>query len=103
MAKRSQTVCRLLPTNCLSVLDHFWGLALKKKYIFFKQNYFAELCNVGKMCNHVIHETIALKNSKQTPKRNTSSVIRQKGESQNGGNKKIEHAEFSEKWLFLTP
>ena len=32
-----------------------------------------------------------------------SSVIRQKGESQNGGNKKAEHTKFSEKQTFLTP
>ena len=31
------------------------------------------------------------------------SVIRQKGESQNGGKKKTNHAEFSEKRTFLTP
>ena len=30
-------------------------------------------------------------------------VIRQKGESQNGGNKKTKHANFFEKWTFLTP
>ena len=29
--------------------------------------------------------------------------IRQKGESQNGGNKKTKFAKFSEKRLFLTP
>ena len=33
---------------------------------------------------------------------NTLSVIRQKGESQNGGNKKTKHAKFSEKRTFLT-
>ena len=32
-----------------------------------------------------------------------SSVIRQKVESQNGGNKKAKHAKFSEKRTFLTP
>ena len=32
---------------------------------------------------------------------NTSSVIRQKGESQNGGNK-TKHTKFSEKRTFLT-
>ena len=31
------------------------------------------------------------------------SVIRQKGESQNGGNKKAKQAKFSEKRTFLTP
>ena len=29
-------------------------------------------------------------------------IIRQKGESQNGGNKKIKHAKFSDKRTFLT-
>ena len=32
-----------------------------------------------------------------------SSVIWQKGESQNGGNKKIKSAKFSEKRTFFTP
>ena len=31
------------------------------------------------------------------------SVIRQKGDSQNGGKKKAKHAKFFEKWTFLTP
>ena len=31
------------------------------------------------------------------------SVIRQKGESQNGGKKKTKHTKFSEKQTFLTP
>ena len=30
------------------------------------------------------------------------SVLRQKGECQNGGNKKTKHAKFSEKRVFLT-
>ena len=29
MVKRTQTICWLLPTNCLSVSDRFVGLALK--------------------------------------------------------------------------
>ena len=32
-----------------------------------------------------------------------SSVIGQKGESQNGGNEKTKHAKFSEKRILLTP
>ena len=35
--------------------------------------------------------------------KNISSVIRQKGESQNGCFKKTKEAKFSEKWIFLTP
>ena len=30
MAKRNQTICQLLLTNCLSVFDHFVGIALKR-------------------------------------------------------------------------
>ena len=30
MVKHTQTIRRLLPTNCLSVFDHFVGLALKE-------------------------------------------------------------------------
>ena len=29
MVKYTQTICRQKPTNCLSVFDHFVGLALK--------------------------------------------------------------------------
>ena len=29
MVKHTHTICQLLPTNCLSVLDHFVELALK--------------------------------------------------------------------------
>ena len=29
MAKHTQTFCQLLPTNCLSVFNHFMGLALE--------------------------------------------------------------------------
>ena len=29
MVKHTQTIGRLLPTNCFSVFDHFMGLALK--------------------------------------------------------------------------
>ena len=29
MVKQTQTICRQQPTNCLSVFDHFVGLALK--------------------------------------------------------------------------
>ena len=32
-----------------------------------------------------------------------SLVIKQKGESQNGGNKKVKHTKFSEKRTLLTP
>ena len=30
MSKHTQIICQLLPTNCLSVLDHFVGLAFKR-------------------------------------------------------------------------
>ena len=30
MVKHPQTICSLFPTNCLSVFDHFVGLALKR-------------------------------------------------------------------------
>ena len=35
MVKHTQTICRLLPTNCLSVFDHFAELALKGYTRFF--------------------------------------------------------------------
>ena len=33
MVKHSQIIRRLLPTNCLSVIDHFVGLALKELHL----------------------------------------------------------------------
>ena len=30
MGKLTQTICRLLPTNCLGEFDHFVGLELKR-------------------------------------------------------------------------
>ena len=35
MVKHTQTIRRLLATNCLSVFDHFVGLALKAEPIHF--------------------------------------------------------------------
>ena len=35
--------------------------------------------------------------------KSTSLVMRQKGESQNGGYKKTKHVKFSEKLTFFTP
>ena len=35
MVKHTQTIRRLLPTNCLSVFDHFVGLLLKGLMFFF--------------------------------------------------------------------
>ena len=37
MVKHSQTIRRLLPTNCLSVFDHFVGFALKGMKYFAKR------------------------------------------------------------------
>ena len=33
MVKHTQTICRVSPTNCLSVFDHFAGLGLKRLII----------------------------------------------------------------------
>ena len=40
MVKHTQAIRRLLPTNCLSVFNHFGRLALKglKKWFFFRAN-----------------------------------------------------------------
>ena len=40
--------------------------------------------------------------SQKNGSKDKTSVIRQKDESQNGGNKKTKHAKFSEKRTFLT-
>ena len=39
MVKHTQTICRLLPTNCLSVFDHFVGLTLKELTEIVKSKY----------------------------------------------------------------
>ena len=49
---------------------------------------------------NIMHERIELYNVDILQ---FSSVIRQKGESQNGCYKKTKHAKFSEKGTFLTP
>ena len=41
MIKRTQTIRRLLPTNCLSVFDQFVGLTLKKN-----DDAFVNICNL---------------------------------------------------------
>ena len=38
MIKHTQTICRLLLTNCLSVFDHFVGLALKGLMVNYSQD-----------------------------------------------------------------
>ena len=39
MIKHAQTIRRQKPTNCLSVLDHFWSVRLKKKYMSYEMSY----------------------------------------------------------------
>ena len=43
MVKHTQTIRRLLPTNCLSVFDHFVGLAPMKVQSFHYQKLFHDL------------------------------------------------------------
>ena len=45
MVKQIQTIRRLLPTNCLSVFDHFAGLALKG-LTFYVLEYIQVITNV---------------------------------------------------------
>ena len=40
IVKHTQTIRRLLPTNCLSVFDHFLGLALKGLNFIHRADYF---------------------------------------------------------------
>ena len=45
MAKHTQRIRQLLPTNCLSVLDHFVGLVLEGVillHLYFKQMWVEE-------------------------------------------------------------
>ena len=44
MVKHTQTIRRLLPTNCFSVFDHFVGLALKESYAY--RNFVCNKVNV---------------------------------------------------------
>ena len=66
MVKHSQTIHWLLPKNCLSVFDHFWGLALKgliKYYI---------------LCNFVETKQIFTRSLRTTIKTNNQVKISQK-------------------------
>ena len=55
MVKHTQTIRRLLPMNCLNVIDHFVGLALKR--LIFTQAYSEpyETCNREYLANMVDH------------------------------------------------
>ena len=56
MVKHTQTIRRLMPTNCFSVFDHFVGLALKKltstSLIFMEQLY---LITLPKTVTQIMH------------------------------------------------
>ena len=43
MVKHTQTICRLLPTNCLSVFDHFMGLALNELNANANDNFYVQI------------------------------------------------------------
>ena len=63
MVKRTQTICRLLLTNFLSVFDHFVGLALKSLSAFAKNEEaedYSELAQTSKMYLFVkiVHEKL---------------------------------------------
>ena len=63
MVKRTQTICRLLLTNFLSVFDHFVGLALKSLSVFAKNEEaedYSELAQTSKMYLFVkiVHEKL---------------------------------------------
>ena len=55
MVKHTQTICRLLPTNCLSVFDHFVGLALiglkviKHILVLYRQNLWNHLWKTSRL------------------------------------------------------
>ena len=42
MVKHTQTICQLLPTNCLSVFDHFVGLVFKGLNLYWGNTVFVE-------------------------------------------------------------
>ena len=54
MVKHTQKICRLLPTNCLSVFDHFAGLTLKGLNESSKK-----LENIKRKANYKIDKNIA--------------------------------------------
>ena len=43
MVKHTQIICRLLPTNCLSVFDHFMGLALNELNANANDNFYVQI------------------------------------------------------------
>ena len=47
MVKRTQTIRRQKPTNCLSVLEYFVGLKLKGLTIFAKKSIIDNRCLIG--------------------------------------------------------
>ena len=59
MVKHIQTICRLLPTNCLSVFYHSVGLALKKSIIFSRA--------LQRLPTKIIHKICRIKTSIKFP------------------------------------
>ena len=73
MVKNTQTIrrqianCKLktckLPTNCLSVFDHFVGLALKGLIKWFHYRYFPGKCPTISENSHKKHFSFEVRNS----------------------------------------
>ena len=115
MVLRTQTIRRLFSTNCLCAFDHFVRLALKG-FIPHQTSRMESFAPVFNMWYHIMWYQISdmfhqgFKYDSElsilkpyTECNQSSSVIRQKGEPQNGCFKKTKHAKFSEKRTFLTP
>ena len=75
----------------------FYHESQKFIYSYINDSFF--LVKDTNVCNYADETTFYAYNSNL----HNSSVIRQKGESQNGCFKKTKHAKFSEKQLFPTP
>ena len=58
MVKHTQTICQQKPTNCLSVLDHFVGLALGGFNGFFWEQNAYQLLQKFKSVIQKINQTI---------------------------------------------
>ena len=66
MVKHAQTIRRQLPTNCLGMLYHFFGLALKGLSVFAANEEtedYSELAVTSKMCLlvKIVHKNLHLR------------------------------------------
>ena len=55
------TICWVLPTNCLSVIDHFVGFTLKGLSLVSRKQAFSEFCQTCKIDFNYLRKTLDLR------------------------------------------